>query len=152
MVYTDSTEKQLINWTIYQILTQVRTIILILKQLTPISYVYAVNNTSIPVYGTVTLELNLGLRRPFLWTFLIADIDRPILGIDFLSHFDLLISPFRRIVIDQETGLEVKCEVEYSPSSELSAIPPTNDEFYSLLKLPIYIFGFIDGRYFRLLR
>ena len=95
---------------------------------------YAVNNTRIPVYGTVTLELNLGLRHPFLWTFLIADIDRPILGIDFLSHFDLLISPFRRIVIDHETGLEVKCEVEYSPSSKLSAIPPTNDEFHSLLK------------------
>ena len=100
----------------------------------PISYVYAVNNTIIPVYATVTLELNLGLRRPFLWTFLVADIDHPILGIDFLSHYDLLISPFHQKVTDNETGISVKCIVENSPSSELSAIPPPTDEFSALLK------------------
>ena len=80
------------------------------------------------------LEVNLGLRRSFLWTFLIADIDRPILGIDFLAHYDLLVAPRSQMLIDHETGLKVKCEQEYLPSSGLSAIPPTNDEFFTLLK------------------
>ncbi|GFU78933.1 hypothetical protein TNCV_307741 [Trichonephila clavipes] len=36
-------------------------------------------------------ELNLGLRRPFIWTFIIADVSSPIIGADFLKHFNLLI-------------------------------------------------------------
>ena len=38
----------------------------------------AVNNTSIPTYGKRLLNLNLGLRRPFAWVFIIADTRRPI--------------------------------------------------------------------------
>ncbi|GFW56435.1 hypothetical protein TNCV_2089421 [Trichonephila clavipes] len=34
---------------------------------------FAANNTKIPAYGMVRKELNLGLRRPFIWTFIIAD-------------------------------------------------------------------------------
>ncbi|GFX29766.1 peptidase A2 domain-containing protein [Trichonephila clavipes] len=36
-------------------------------------------------------NLNLGLRRPFIWTFIIADVSSPIIGADFLKHFNLLI-------------------------------------------------------------
>ncbi|GFW01387.1 retrovirus-related Pol polyprotein from transposon 412 [Trichonephila clavipes] len=42
-------------------------------------------------YGMVRKELNLGLRRPFIWTFIIADVSSPIIGADFLKHFNLLI-------------------------------------------------------------
>ncbi|GFW59874.1 retrovirus-related Pol polyprotein from transposon opus [Trichonephila clavipes] len=52
---------------------------------------FAANNTKIPVYGMVRKELNLGLRRPFIWTFIIADVSSPIIGADFLKHFNLLI-------------------------------------------------------------
>ena len=41
----------------------------------------AVNNTPIPTYGTRSLTLNLGLRQ---WVFVIADVQRPIIGADFL--------------------------------------------------------------------
>ncbi|GFS67974.1 transposon Tf2-11 polyprotein [Trichonephila clavipes] len=51
----------------------------------------AANNTKIPAYGMVRKELNLGLRRPFIWTFIIADVSSPIIGADFLKHFNLLI-------------------------------------------------------------
>ncbi|GFW91590.1 retrovirus-related Pol polyprotein from transposon opus [Trichonephila clavipes] len=34
---------------------------------------FAANNTKIPAYGMVRKELNLGLRRLFIWTFIIAD-------------------------------------------------------------------------------
>ncbi|GFT58584.1 transposon Tf2-6 polyprotein [Trichonephila clavipes] len=52
---------------------------------------FAANNTKIPAYGMVRKELNLGLRRPFIWTFIIADVSSPIIGADFLKHFNLLI-------------------------------------------------------------
>ncbi|GFU30071.1 retrovirus-related Pol polyprotein from transposon 297 [Trichonephila clavipes] len=52
---------------------------------------FAANNTKIPAYGMVHKELNLGLRRPFIWTFIIADVSSPIIGADFLKHFNLLI-------------------------------------------------------------
>ncbi|GFU76554.1 retrovirus-related Pol polyprotein from transposon 17.6 [Trichonephila clavipes] len=52
---------------------------------------FAANNTKIPAYGMVRKELNLGLRRPFIWTFIIADVSFPIIGADFLKHFNLLI-------------------------------------------------------------
>ncbi|GFW53848.1 transposon Tf2-6 polyprotein [Trichonephila clavipes] len=52
---------------------------------------FAANNTKIPAYGMVRKELNLGLRRPFIWTFIIADVSSPIIGADFLKHSNLLI-------------------------------------------------------------
>ncbi|GFV90056.1 transposon Tf2-11 polyprotein [Trichonephila clavipes] len=52
---------------------------------------FAANNTKIPAYGMVRKELNLSLRRPFIWTFIIADVSYPIIGADFLKHFNLLI-------------------------------------------------------------
>ncbi|GFU48263.1 transposon Tf2-11 polyprotein [Trichonephila clavipes] len=52
---------------------------------------FAANNTKIPAYGMVRKKLNLGLRRPFIWTFIIADVSSPIIGADFLRHFNLLI-------------------------------------------------------------
>ncbi|GFV11454.1 gag-pol polyprotein [Trichonephila clavipes] len=52
---------------------------------------FAANNTKIPAYGMVRKELNLDLRRPLIWTFIIADVSSPIIGADFLKHFNLLI-------------------------------------------------------------
>ncbi|GFU10822.1 retrovirus-related Pol polyprotein from transposon 297 [Trichonephila clavipes] len=52
---------------------------------------FAANNTKIPAYGMVRKELNLGLRRPFIWTFIIADVSSPIIGADFLKALQPLI-------------------------------------------------------------
>ena len=51
----------------------------------------AVNNTSIGTYGKRSLTLDLGLRRTFRWIFVVANVQRPILGADFLRHFSLLV-------------------------------------------------------------
>ncbi|GFS69565.1 hypothetical protein TNCV_3894241 [Trichonephila clavipes] len=69
---------------------------------------FAANNTKIPAYGMVRKELNLGLRRPFIWTFIIADVSSPIIGADFLKHFNLLIDLKKRLV-DVETSLFTSC-------------------------------------------
>jgi len=51
---------------------------------------YAANDTAINTYGTSTILLNLGLRRPYCWPFLNADVTKPIIGADILKHFGLL--------------------------------------------------------------
>ena len=45
----------------------------------------AANGSSIPTYGRQSLTLNLGLRRMFPWIFIIADVQQPIIGADFLN-------------------------------------------------------------------
>ncbi|GFU24768.1 hypothetical protein TNCV_793911 [Trichonephila clavipes] len=70
---------------------------------------FAANNTKTPAYGMVRKELNLGLRRPFIWTFLIADVSSPIIGADFLKHFNLLIDLKKKRLVDVETSLFTSC-------------------------------------------
>lgn len=51
----------------------------------------AANGTPIRTYGSKTIVLNLGLRRPIRWLFIIADVQSPIIGSDLLKKHDLLI-------------------------------------------------------------
>ena len=52
---------------------------------------YAANGTTIPTYGWTSQNLNLGLRRDFTWRFVVADVQIPIIGVDLLSFYGLLI-------------------------------------------------------------
>ncbi|GFW34835.1 retrovirus-related Pol polyprotein from transposon 17.6 [Trichonephila clavipes] len=70
---------------------------------------FAANNTKIPADGMVRKELNLGLRRPFIWTFIIADASSPIIGAHFLKHFNLLIDLKKKRLMDVETSLFTPC-------------------------------------------
>lgn len=51
----------------------------------------AVNVTPISIYGKQSLTLNLGLRRSLPWLFIIADVEKAIIGADSLKHFRLLV-------------------------------------------------------------
>lgn len=46
---------------------------------------------SMATYGKWSLTLNLGLWWTFRWIFIITDVQKPILGADFLCHFGLLV-------------------------------------------------------------
>ncbi|GFU30856.1 retrovirus-related Pol polyprotein from transposon 17.6 [Trichonephila clavipes] len=72
---------------------------------------YAANGTEIPTYGLKILTLDLGLRRPFQWPFIIAKVKRKIIGADFLQKFQLLIDLHNRKLIDGVTNLSIKGEV-----------------------------------------
>ncbi|GFW82757.1 transposon Ty3-G Gag-Pol polyprotein [Trichonephila clavipes] len=52
-----------------------------------------------------------GLRRPFQWPFIIAKVERGIIGADFLQKFQLLIDLHNRKLIDGVTNLSIKGEV-----------------------------------------
>ncbi len=65
-------------------------------------------DTSIRTYGKRSLTLNLGLRRSFPWVFIVAGVQKPILGADFLQNFGLMVDMSRRQLVDSETHLHVK--------------------------------------------
>ena len=65
----------------------------------------AANGSRIDSFGERNLTLSLGLRRSFPWSFLYADVSQPLLGADFLEHFDLLVDRRRKCLIDNSTKL-----------------------------------------------
>lgn len=67
---------------------------------------YAANGTEIRTYGYKTLCLDFNLRRPFQWTFVVAEVKQPILGADFLAHHKLLVDLNRRKLVDSVTSLQ----------------------------------------------
>ena len=65
----------------------------------------AANGSSIATYGTLGLNLNLGLRRDFSWRFVVADVSKPIIGVDFLDCYNLLVDVRNRRLLDGTTHL-----------------------------------------------
>jgi hypothetical protein len=53
---------------------------------------HAANGSSIATYGWLTLTLDLGIRKNFSWRFIVDEVTKPIIGVDFLSHFKLLVA------------------------------------------------------------
>lgn len=66
---------------------------------------FAANNSEIKTYGIKHMTLNLNLRRPYRWTFVIADVNQAILGADFLTHHNLIVDLSAKKLIDGETKL-----------------------------------------------
>ena len=66
----------------------------------------AANNTTINTYGTSKRIVDVGLKREYAWTFLIADIKQPIIGA-FLINYSLLVDLKSRCLRDKRTGLAI---------------------------------------------
>ena len=81
----------------------------LLTEMSPVSPItlQAVNHSPIPTYGQISRSLDLELRRDFTWVFTVADLPYPILGSDFLHHFNLLVDMRKRRLIDANTELSV---------------------------------------------
>ena len=108
----------------------------------------AANGTTIPVYGRQSLTLNLGLRRKFQWVFVVADVKQPILGADFLNHFNLLVDLKHKQLIDPSTRLQVQGNTANHSQTQHPVwnISTTNNNAYnsiltnfpSLIRLPTF--------------
>jgi len=72
----------------------------------------AANGSVIETYGKRTIPLDIGFPKKLEWEFIIANVNRPILGADFLTHFELLIDLKNKTLIDAST---------YSSASGISA-------------------------------
>ena len=54
-------------------------------------HLVAANNLTITTYGKCKRTVDVGLKREYSLTFIITDIKQPILGADFLIHYNLLV-------------------------------------------------------------
>lgn len=94
---------------------------------------YAANNTPIKTYGQKTIRLNFGLRRDFVWSFVVADVKTSILGADFLRHFKLLVDLDKKKLVDKITELSIDA-LEVSTNTESVHIISNNQVYYDILK------------------
>ena len=84
------------------------------KSTTKDGVLQAANGTKIFTYGNINLHLNLGFRRNMYHNFILADVQQPILGADFLEKYNLTLKMNQRIVQDEETGISVKGHKTFS--------------------------------------
>jgi hypothetical protein len=75
---------------------------------------FAANGTTIPTYGWLSLNLNLGLRRDPTWRFVVADIQTPVIGVDLLSHFGLIVDCHNNCLLDGVTSLSTPAQAANS--------------------------------------
>ena len=68
----------------------------------------AVNGSTIATYGKRSLTLDMGLRRTFRWVFIIANVQSPILGADFLRQYSLSVDMKHCRLVDALTQLRVQ--------------------------------------------
>lgn len=64
------------------------------------------NGLLIPVYGITRLQLHMNNKSTtFNWTFLVADILEPVLGLDFLAEFNFIMNKTILILQPQTTSM-----------------------------------------------
>ena len=99
---------------------------------------HAVNHSYIPTYGEKSVLLDLGLRRAFRWVFITAAVSFPMLGADFLHHFNLRVDLRQQRLIDNTTNCSTVASVVSASALSPSFLPlvaaSTSDSYTSLLK------------------
>lgn len=79
------------------------------------------------------MHIDFGLRRNFSWTFIIADVTKPIIGSDFLKHFHLLPDLKRKALIDGKTDLQVSAKISKYPSLDITTLVKDDSVYNKLL-------------------
>lgn len=103
---------------------------------------FAANGSQIKTYGSKSVTLNLGLKRPIQWIFVIADVQSPIIGSDLLKRFDLLIDVKNGRLRDNLSNLAISgkllqtnIDVQIKTVSSISVYHQLVQEFPDLLDL-----------------
>jgi hypothetical protein len=105
------------------------------KRYVPRFNLQTASGSGIKVLGERLLRLNIGLRREFTWTFLIADVTDAILGADFLDSFKLIVDISGKRLIDSETWLAVQCPLKQtSPQTIRAVFTNAADAYQQLLR------------------
>lgn len=95
----------------------------------------AANGSTIDTYGYIQLNLNLGLRRNFPWRFVIADVTKAIIGVDFLSFYRLIVDISKQKLIDSLTNVSMVTSI-FKPDCLVSSVKITtggNSRYHSIL-------------------
>lgn len=103
----------------------------LLERQIPTSYqLTAANGTAIYTYGYAHFTLDLGLRRNYQWQFVVADVTKPIIGVDFLCHYNLIVDCKNKKLIDNTTSLATPASLASKCNDILSVKVVTGDSTY----------------------
>ncbi|KER21705.1 hypothetical protein T265_10032 [Opisthorchis viverrini] len=91
------------------------------------------NGTRIATYGERSLTRDIGLRRAFKWIFLLADAQTPIIGADFLTHYNLSVDVRHKRLLDTLTSLSVNGISAPTSSTGIRVILP-DSHFADILR------------------
>lgn len=95
-------------------------------------HLFAANGSRINTYGTKLLNIDLGLRRAFKWKFCVVDVQKPILGADFLNYYALLVDIRNHRLVDSVTQLKANGTTSLVTIDSISTIIP-NSKYHELL-------------------
>lgn len=97
---------------------------------------FAANGTPIRIYGQRLLNIDIKLRRDFTWPCVVADVNLPIIGADFLDHFNITVNLRQRRLIDETTRLYSSCIQKSVNANDVSitTVPVNANEFEEILR------------------
>ena len=93
----------------------------------------AANNSSIHTYGNCKRVVDVGLKCEYPWTFIVADVQQPIIGADFLIHYNLLVDFRSRCLRDMRTGLAIAASLSSIKPLSLNRVDTVQNEYTKLL-------------------
>ena len=91
----------------------------------------AANGTPIPTFGRHHLVIRIG-NRTYGWDFLVADVTLPLLGADFLAHYQLLVDVSRGRLVD--TASLAATPIAAAPDNLSVHVIDASDDFAHLRK------------------
>ena len=93
----------------------------------------AANNSTIKTHGNCKRVVDVGLKREYPWTFIVADVQQPIIGADFLIHYNLLVDLRTRCLRDMRTGLAIAASLSSIKPLSLNRVDTVQNEYTKLL-------------------
>ena len=93
----------------------------------------AANNSTIHTYGNCKCVVDVGLKCEYPWTFIVADVQQPIIGADFLIHYNLLVDLRSRCLRDMRTGLAIAASLSSIKPLSLNRVDTVQKEYTKLL-------------------
>ena len=93
----------------------------------------AANNSTIHTYGNCKRVVDVGLKREYPWTFIVADVQQPIIGAEFLIHYNLLVDLRSRCLRDMRTGLAIAASLSSIKPLSLNRVDTVQNEYTKLL-------------------
>ena len=87
----------------------------------------AANGSTIKTYGTRVLRLQLNTTI-FPWEFIIADVNKPLLGADFLCEFGLMVDMRNKRLLSNTNLLSVPLTSTNTPHIEISNVNIQHDQ------------------------
>ena len=93
----------------------------------------AANNTTINTYGNCGRVVDVGLKRDYAWTFIVADVKQPIIGADFPIHYSLLVDLKSRCLRDMRTGLAIPATLSSIKPLSLNRVDTVQNDYTKLL-------------------